>query len=142
MKWEQEPILGAAAPLLQWWRLWWQEKREQIGKTASDVIWLKRNIDYEHPKLSDTKLLKLFKKKFLKKPSISLASSTQGPQSHCDELGLLAISSPVLASCFLLCRLGAPVRFMQVFNRSVHDLQSRTLCLKAMPNIEVGKQLM
>lgn len=27
---------------------------------------------------------------------------------------------------------------MQVFNRSVHEMQSRTLCLKAMPNTAQG----
>lgn len=136
MKWEREPVLGAAAPLLQWWRLWWQEKREQIGKTASDVIWLKRNIDSDHPKRSDTKLFKWFKKK----KKVAFLCDLQ-PQSRCDELGLLAISSPVLASSFVLCRLGVPRRFMEVFSRSVHDTQSRTLCLKAMPSMQVGKEL-
>lgn len=70
-----------------------------------------------------------------------MASSTQRPQSRYDELGLLAISSPVLTSSFLLCTWGVPRRLMQVFSRSVHDMQSRTLCLKAMPNTEVGKEL-
>lgn len=71
-----------------------------------------------------------------------MTSSTHGPQSCCNECGLLAMSSPLLVSSFLLCRLGVPGRFIQDLKRTVHDMQSHIVCLKAIPSTEVGKELM